>query len=337
MKKIGLMGCGVVADYGHLPAIVETSDLNLHATFDPQLERAQNAAQKFGAAHAFSDSEAFFNSGLEAVAITSPAPFHVQNVLDCARHGLHVLCEKPLATDDEEAQTMIDAMEKAGLLLAVGFCYRFSPCALQIRELVRNGAIGALKSLRLIYIWNNHGRFVQGKNGELVPNERRIGRMEEGGPMVDCGVHQIDLARWWTGSEVARWQVAGAWVEDFAAPDHLYLHLDHQNGAHSAIEMSFSFAATAQKPIDHFAYNLIGTEGLIRFERENTLFELRNAAGTQKLPFQSEKDFAGMYRAFARALQTGDLGQLPSGEDGLRATQLARQATEKAIEARVNR
>ena len=325
MKKIGLVGCGAVANYGHLPAITNTPGLQLGAIFDPDAARLQAAQEKFGG-EAFSESEAFFNSGLDAVVVTSPAPFHLSSVQGAARHGLPVLCEKPLAMNESEIEEMIALMNARGVPLYTGFTYRFSPAALKIKQLLDEGAIGALRSLRLIYIWNLHGKWQDG-----VLNARREGRFQEGGVMVDCGVHQIDLARWWTGSEIQSQHSHGAWVENHQAPDHQYLHLDHKNGAHTMVEISYSYCHTAKEPINHFSYHLIGEEGVIRFERESRTFELRNTQGTQHFPFHSEKAFEAMYAAFSRALETGEAGALPVGEDGLIATRVARLATEEAV------
>ena len=126
---------------------------------------------------------------------------------------------------------MISSMKRAGASLYVAFCYRFSLSALKIRELVRAGAIGDVRSLRLIYNWNVHGKFKLEADGTRVIQQRREGRMLEGGPMVDCGTHQIDLATFWLGSKVIGFAGQGAWVEDYEAPDHMWLHLDHANGA----------------------------------------------------------------------------------------------------------
>jgi predicted dehydrogenase len=120
-------------------------------------------------------------------------------------------------------------------------------------------------------------------------------------------------------------------VDDYKAPDHMYLHLDHANGAHTTIEISYSFGHTAAEPLSRFTYEIIGTDGVILYDREQKHFELRNAAGTQRLPWHDEKNFAGMYAAFARALETGKPGELPTGEDGLIALRIARAATEQAI------
>ena len=327
------MGCGSVADFGHLPAIVHTDGLVLHAVFDPVFERAVSAQRKHGATHAFCDPELFLKSGVDAVTIASPAPTHKENVLECAKRGLPVLCEKPLAMDDADAEEMIAAMARAGLPLAVGFCYRFSPVALEIARLVRESRIGEVRALRLIYIWNLHGIYELDADGKPYYSPRRLDRMAEGGPLVDCGVHQIDLARWWLSREVTDCSGVGAWVEAHEAPDHTYLHLRHEGGALTTVEVSYTYTHTAHDPISHFTYQLIGTEGLIRYDREAGLFEVRHKDGTDVLPWSYEKNFEGMYTSWARVLETGEIGNMPTGADGLIATQIARKATDAMMRA----
>lgn len=331
MKTIGLMGCGTVANYGHIPTIQQTPGLELVALFDPDPKRLHAARDTFGISAAFTDVDEFLACGLDAVTITSPAPCHILNVRDALRHGKHILCEKPLGMDEAECAEMAELARAAGRQLFTAFDYRFSPASLRIRELVREGAIGEVRSLRLIYIWNNHGKFQKDAGGRPVLNERRVGRMLEGGPMVDCGVHQIDLARFWLGSEVRQWQAAGAWVDEFEAPDHMYLHMDHENGAHTMVEISYSYCYTAKEPINQFVYELVGTGGVIRYDRNAKLFEMRTAAGTESLPFSPEKNFAGMYQAFAEALATGHSDTLPTAEDGLVAARISRSATDTLI------
>ena len=331
MKRIGLMGCGTVAHYGHIPTILKTPGLELSALFDPDPERLAAAQEKFGIENGFAEVDAFMASGLDAVSITSPAPCHILNVRDAVRHGKHMLCEKPLGMDVDECEEMARLAGGAGLMLFTGFDYRFSPASLKIRELVRAGAIGKVGSLRLIYIWNNHGKYQMDGAGGRILNERRVGRMLEGGPMVDCGVHQIDLARFWLGSEVCEWQAAGAWVDEYDAPDHMYLHMDHENGAHTMVEISYSYCYTAKEPINQFVYELIGTEGVIRYDRGAKLFEMRTGKGTIRFPFSTEKNFAGMYDAFCGALGTGVSDTLPTARDGLVAARISRGATDCLI------
>jgi len=328
------MGCGVVADYGHLPAILDTSGLELAALFDPNPERLALVAGRHGNPPSFSEAEAFFDAGLDAVVISSPAPFHLENIRLAAAHRCHVLCEKPLAMDDVESEAAIEVMEAAGRMLFTGFVYRFSPVSLQIKKWIEEGVVGEIRSLRLIYLWDLHGQFEQNSAGEWIESPRWHGRMIEGGPMVDCGVHQIDLARWWLGDEVDRIVAHGAWVSNYEAPDHVYLHMDHRQGAHTMVEMSFTYGHTVKEPAPHFSYHLIGTGGVIRYDRDGYVLEARQGQGTIRVPGASEKNFHGMHGAFASALVTGDPGHLPLGRDGLIATQIARFATDQAIESR---
>lgn len=331
VKRIGLMGCGTVAGYGHLPALCGCGSLELVSIFDPDEDRLAGAKTKFSVPNAFTDVDAFLESGIEAVTIASPAPCHIQNVRDAVRHGKHILCEKPLAMNEPEAEEMIALTSEAGLMLFTGFMRRFGPEERKIKELVEQAAVGEVRSLRMIYIWNCHGRYEIDESGNRIEQRRRAGRMLEGGPMVDCGVHDIDLARWWLGSEVVRQQGVGIWVEDYEAPDHMYLHLDHENGAHTVVELSYTYCHTAKDPVYLLSYDLIGTGGVVRYDGVDKVLEVRSAEGTQSFSFPGGKNFLGMYDEFARALETGDPGNMPTALDGLIATRIARTATEDAI------
>jgi len=336
MIRIGIIGVGVVASYGHIPAIKDTPGLQLVSALDIDPNKLAEAREKYGIPQTFSDLDEFFNSGIDAVVITSSAPAHLAHVMACAKYKKPALCEKPLAMNEDEAQLMIDAMRDAGVPLYVGFTYRFAPVALDIQRMIRSGDIGHLKSLRLFYVWDCHGKYNERGKPESGLYERRVGRMLEGGPMVDCGVHQIDLARWWTGREVQRITGLGAWVEteNYESPDHIWLHMDHSGGAHSVVEISYTYGHTAVEPRSEFNYELIGTEGVIRYSRAGRFFEAITSRGTQYLQWTDEKNFHGMYTEFERALRSGQQGDMPTGVDGLTATRLARLATEAAIKWR---
>ncbi|MEM6260775.1 MAG: Gfo/Idh/MocA family oxidoreductase [Planctomycetota bacterium] len=337
MIKIGLMGCGVVSEYGHLPPLRDSKRFDLYALMDPDTDRVADYARRFGVVRGFTEEPAFFASGIEAVSICSPAPVHLQNVQGAAAQNLPVLCEKPLAMDADESQQIIDIMAEAGLPLYVGFCYRFAGVAQTIHRLVRENAIGKVRTLRLIYNWDCHGKYEQGPDGKWRIYQRRADRMLEGGPMVDCGVHQIDLAQWWLDSPVVRYQGHGSWADDFEAPDHIYLHMDHENGAHTCVEVSYSYGHTTRKKYNEFIYELVGTSGIIRYERNTDFFELRTDQFTKPLKHTGEKNFVGMYDAFADALDSGEPGDLCTGTQAQRATEIARTATDQIIAGRLTK
>ena len=350
-KKVGVMGCGVVAGYGHLPAMRDTAGVTPWALYDPNQAAVQKMARDHGVdpARAFTDESAFFDAGLDAVLVSSPAPAHEANVRAAAAHGLPILCEKPLAMDRPQGEAMIAAAAAAtpaggngdggeggmgGVPLYVAFCYRFSPASLRIKQLVDQGEIGQLRSMRLIYNWDCHGKYLHRDPAQgLAPH--RDGRMREGGPMVDCGTHQIDLAQWWADSPVREVSGHGAWADNYEAPDHCWAQLTHENGTHTSVEMSYSYGHTVAEPLSIFTYELIGSEGLILYDRNHSRFELRNAQGTHRQQYHEEKGFHEMYAALARALQTGEPGNLPTDAQGLRVTEIAVQATRQAIAGRV--
>jgi len=335
VKRIGLMGCGVVAATGHAPAIAQIPNLKLVSVYEPNAEQLDRFCQQYPDVDGYTDRDAFFASGIDAVSITSPAPSHLANAREAAKHGKHILCEKPLAMNDADIAAMIATADNANVLLAAAFCYRFSPVALEIKRIIDSGRIGQVRALRLTYVWNLHGKYMWTEDGQRHESPYRVGRMLEGGPMVDCGVHMIDLARWWLQSEPVGQSGNGAWIDgDYEAPDHMWLHLDHESGCHTAVEMSFSYCHTATDPVNHFSYHLIGTDGLIRYDRDGWHLEVRNSRGTEVLPGASEKDFQGMYREWSHALHTGDLRDMPTGRDGLVVTRLARTATEECIAQR---
>jgi predicted dehydrogenase len=335
-KRIGLMGCGVIAQGRHIPAIFDTEGLELHAVLEPHGGRRDRAREDLGIPHVFAEPEPFFESGIEAVSVVSPAPFHRDNVLGAARHRLPVLCEKPIAMSPEDGATMIAATREAGVPLFTAFCYRFSPVALRIRSLVRERAIGDVRSLRLVYNWGALGKYEPGPDGQPVLRGMRDGRMREGGPLFDCGTHQIDLARFWLGSEVIRFTGHGAWVDDYEAPDHVWVHMEHASGAHTTVEVSYSYHHNAKHMRSEFVYELIGTEGVIRYDRSRRSFTMENRRGSHDFPFHGEKNFAGMYAEFAELLRTGRSHLLATAEEGLRATEIAHGATQQAMIRRAN-
>ena len=81
-KKIGVLGCGMIAELGHLPALKHVAGINLHAVYDISWNRALAMQAKFQIPHAFPTQQAFWESDIDAVVICTPAPFHLANVLD---------------------------------------------------------------------------------------------------------------------------------------------------------------------------------------------------------------------------------------------------------------
>jgi predicted dehydrogenase len=332
--RIGLMGCGSVADFGHLPAIGRCSEFELVGLFDPVRGRAASYSAKFGG-KAFESDEEFFSQPMDAVAICSPLAAHFDNVMLASQHGVHVLCEKPIAVNEEEAADMIAVMEDSGKGFFVGLVYRFSHVAAQLKKWLRDGTIGDVRHIRMQYLWNLHGQWVQDSAGNWVESPLWRGRMLEGGPLIDCGVHQIDLIRWMTGREVVSCDGFGAWLAKYDAPDHVTCHLALEGGITASVEVSFTYGHTVREPVSYFTYELIGTGGVARFDRNGYVLEARTGEQVLRSEGASEKNFDGMYHQFGRYVASGEVGSLASPDDALVATKIAIDCTDRAICKRI--
>jgi predicted dehydrogenase len=102
--RIGIMGCGDVANFGHAPAINAVGETQLVSVYDPDAGRAADFARRHSVPQWFADVDAFLDSGLETVSVCSPAGAHLGNVVACADRRLPILCEKPIAGSVPDAE-----------------------------------------------------------------------------------------------------------------------------------------------------------------------------------------------------------------------------------------
>ena len=149
--------------------------------------------------------------------------------------------------------------------------------------------------------------------------------------MVDCGVHQIDLARWWLGSEVVAYAASAPGSTPTKHPTTCTSTGPRKRGPHHR-RNQLRLHPHRPDPSPTSLYHL-GTVGLIRYDREHKIFEAR-LQGTFGLPMGRREKLPRHYEAFAAALDHRNPGHLPTGQDGLIATRIARVATDQAIRQR---
>lgn len=181
--KLGFLGAGGIATAMHLPAFAKLSDrceIAVIADIDPT--KAQDAAEKFGA-KAETSLEAMLTI-VDAVVVTTPNAFHHGPTLSALRAGKHVLCEKPLAMNGDEAREMCALAREAGKVLQVGLQLRQNAPAQFLRRFVENGHMGEVQYARAQAI---RRRGVPGW-GVFIDKEK-----QGGGPLIDIGVHILDL------------------------------------------------------------------------------------------------------------------------------------------------
>lgn len=146
--RVAVIGCGAIAQRRHIPEYADNEHVELVAFSDPNGERAEQCANRYGG-KAFTDHRELLRQiRPDAVSVCTPNATHAPISIEAARAGAHVLVEKPMATSDEEARNMIEAAESAGVFLMVGHNQRLMPPHVKAKELLESGKLGKVLSFR---------------------------------------------------------------------------------------------------------------------------------------------------------------------------------------------
>ena len=206
--KVGLIGAGGIANGAHLPAYAKMDTVELAAVCDIQVDRAKAVAEKFGIPHVFENYEEMLElPGLDAVDICTPNYLHSIIAVKALNKGLHVFSEKPDAVSVEEVQKMQAAAEQSGKTLMVMRNNRYWETSKYLKQYIQDGKMGEIYAGRCG--WQRR-RGIPGKGGWFTTKEQ-----SGGGPLIDLGVHMIDLTIWLMGS-VRPVSVSGCTYSKFA-------------------------------------------------------------------------------------------------------------------------
>ena len=181
--KIGVAGAGVMGR-NHARVLSELRDVELTTVFDPDAVTAEGVAEANGAT-AVTTAQAFVAAGLDAAVIATPNRFHAELGVALLNAGVHVLVEKPIAATTADAQAMIDAARANNRVLMVGHVERFNPAVETVKRAIDGDEIISIQITRV---------------GPFPP------RMGEVGVVIDLAVHDIDIIRHLTGSEITEVQ-----------------------------------------------------------------------------------------------------------------------------------
>ncbi len=188
--KIGIIGCGGIANGKHMPGLKTVKGAQMVAFCDIIKERAEKAAEEYGVpgAAVYEDyKELLKDENIDVVHVCTPNRSHSFISIDALEAGKHVMCEKPMAKTYKEAKAMCEAAERTGKKLSIGYQNRQTPQNLYIKQCAENGEFGEIyygKALairrRAVPTW---GVFL---------NEYEQG----GGPLIDIGTHALDMTLW---------------------------------------------------------------------------------------------------------------------------------------------
>ena len=188
--RIGIIGAGNIAQNSHIPAYLKQSDAEIVAVCDLKLDRAKEVAAKHNIQYAVGSIEELVAiDEVDAVSVCTWNNAHASAAIAAANAGKHVLCEKPMAMNVEEAEAMKEAAEKNNIVFMMGFTNRFRADSQVIKEIADSGKLGEI---------------YYAKAGWLRRRGTPLGWFTDlsksgGGPVIDIGVHAIDLTWYFMG------------------------------------------------------------------------------------------------------------------------------------------
>jgi predicted dehydrogenase len=199
--KLGIVGCGLIGSRRAQAAQAAGDEIILTADIKPQA--AQQVAAAVGAQWTEDWQAVTRHPDIEVVVVATVNKALLPVTVMALENGKHVLCEKPLGRNSQEAKIMVDvALSRQGIL-GVGFNHRFHPAIWRAHELAREGTIGPLLCIRAAYGHGGRPGYDQEWRGDP--------ELAGGGELLDQGVHIVDLCRWFMGEFTEVTGMLGTW------------------------------------------------------------------------------------------------------------------------------
>ncbi|SCI19608.1 Uncharacterized oxidoreductase ycjS [uncultured Clostridium sp.] len=248
--KVGVIGCGGIANRKHLPAMAKNGNFEIVAFCDIIRERAEKAKAEFGeqGAAVYTDYKELLKEDVEAVYVLTPNSSHGPISIDAMEAGKHVMCEKPMAKTSAEAEAMLEASERTGKLLTIGYQNRYRSDSQYLKRACESGDLGE------VYYAKAHAvrRRAVPTWGVFLDAEK-----QGGGPLIDIGTHALDLTLWMMDNYEPEMAVGsvyrkladqtetgnawGDWDPDiFTVEDSAFGFIKMKNGATISLESSWA-------------------------------------------------------------------------------------------------
>ncbi len=246
----GILSTANIGKARVIPAMQQARNGKVVAVASRSLEKARAFADELGIPTAYGSYEELIAApDVDAIYIPVPNSEHAQWSIRCAEAGKPTLCEKPLASDAAEAQTMVDAFAERGVLFAEAFMYRFHPQSVRVKQMVDDGAVGDVRVIESSFTF-----------AAASEDNIRLNKSLAGGSLMDVGCYCVNVMRFLLGSEPtaaralatigARSQVEESLTGVLAFPGDVLAHFD------SSLRVHFVHS-----------YELRGTRGRILVEQ----------------------------------------------------------------------
>jgi len=311
----GRMGRGFVS-------VMQHSDLwDIRYICDMNPDTRALAARTVPTAKVVADeAEVFADKSLDVVGLFTLADARPEQIRKALASGFHVIAEKPIAADVKTEWELVRLIEASGKMVAVNLFNRNAWYHKDIINFIREGEIGDLAIIRVCHMTPGH-----------MPGE---GHEPEGPPFHDCGMHYVDVARWYAGSEYDTWHAQGIRMWNYKDPWWVQVHGTFKNGVVFDITQGFVYGHLAHTLTHNCYVDAIGTKGIARMRHDfkNATIELHGVHATScKTAMFNDKKLDVMCDVFARSVLAGKNLGFPVARDSAIASEVSWAMLKDAI------
>lgn len=316
--RVAMLSFAHMHAYGYASVLTALPNAEIVVIADEDEARGTAMAEQFNTTWIADYREAVMRDDVDAVVVCSENVRHKEMTIAAAEAGKHVLCEKPLATTVADGQAMIDACQRNGVKLMTAFPVRFNASIAALRDAVRGGFLGET----LTIVARNPGT----NPGGWFVDPARSG----GGAVIDHTVHVVDVLRWIYDAEITEvYAESGNRLAGNVSDDTGLLMFRMSNGV--PVSLDTSWTRPSNWPIwGGVTIDVIGEKGVLFANAYNNTYEMAETEGPsfQWKPVEVTGD-PEMVAAFIDAV-ANDTPVPVTGEDGLRAVEVALKAMESA-------
>ncbi|MEM7582329.1 MAG: Gfo/Idh/MocA family oxidoreductase [Acidobacteriota bacterium] len=309
--RFGLVGAGAIAQT-YAQAFSDSQEAVAVAVADVRPEAAEALAERLSCA-AFPDHQAMLDDGsIDAVVIATPPATHPEICIAAVSRGIPVLCEKPLAVDVASARGMVEAANKAGVLLTMASKFRYVDDVIRAKSIVASGILGE------IILFENTFTSRVDMGGRWNSKPQHSG----GGVLIDNGTHSVDLMRYFLGPIAEVQAVEGKNVQGLQVEDTVRLFVRSEGGVMGSVDLSWSL----NKELESYV-NIYGSHGTIQVGWKSSRY--RQSSSSDWVEFGHGYD---KLQAFSRKLENfcqavrGERRLLIDAEDAIASVEVIEKA-----------
>jgi predicted dehydrogenase len=300
----------------YLECLADLEGVLLAAIAEPDAERLASHSSKLTGVTVYSDYREMLNKeSLDGVIVCAANARHKEIVLDCARSGKAILCEKPIATRTSDAREMLAICQAHDVLLGICFPCRFSDALHRAKRLIQQNSLGRIVAVKA----TNRGTML----GDWFVDPRLAG----GGAVMDHTVHVVDALRWLLEAEFTRvFARAATRLYDLPVEDCGLLSMEMSNGAFVTLDTSWSRPNRSFPLWGDVSMSIIGSEGVLELELFPWTLSFYSEETGKHVAIPHDGDLnRAMLQNFVKAIR-GEAVISANGEDGLRALEVVEAA-----------